>query len=109
MKFKLNIMNCLCEINSLLNRIRGKEITHILVTNTGQKIKCVESIELFEGEIKIIVAKCQIGLKNHLITIYDDNVEYITEPYDDKTWNTIINMKPMNNDVDIENEKLYYG
>ena len=65
-EIKLLITNCKCKINSLLNRARGKEITHIIITTSGRKIKCYESIELFSDETKILVAKCLIKMKQHI-------------------------------------------
>ena len=91
-KFKLLITNCKCELNSLLNRIRGEKITHIIVTNNGHKIKCYESVELFSGETKIIIATCLIRLKKYMITINDDKVDYILEKYNDNTWNQVLNI-----------------
>ena len=96
-KFKLLINNCQCEINSLLDRVRGKEITHIIVTTNGTKIKCYESIELFSDEIKIIVAKCLVGMKDKIITINDDNVEYILEKYNNDVWNQVMNIANIDN------------
>lgn len=91
-KFKLCISNCKCEINSLLNRVKGKEITHIIVTTNGTKIKCYDSVELFSEEIKIIVAKCLVNRKDNIITINDDKVDYILEEYNDEIWNQVINI-----------------
>ena len=96
-KFKLLINNCQCEINSLLDRVRDKEITHIIVTTNGTKIKCYESIELFSDEIKIIVAKCLVGMKDKIITINDDNVEYILEKYNNDVWNQVMNIANIDN------------
>lgn len=98
-KLKLTIINCKSEINSLLNRIRGKEITHIIITTNGDKIKCYESIELYSDEIKIIVAKCLINMKQYIITINDDNIDYILEKYDDDVWNQVVNIVSTNNDL----------
>ena len=109
-KLKLTIINCKSEINSLLNRIRGKEITHIIITTNGDKIKCYESIELYSDEIKIIVAKCLVGIKDYIITINDDNIDYILEKYDDDVWNQIVNItNTNNNDVEKNYDYSIYG
>lgn len=103
-KIKLLINDCKCEINSLLDRVRGKEITHIIVTINGDKIKCYESIELYDNEIKIIVAKCLIGLKQRIIIITDDKIDYIFENYNDDVWNQV---KSIINIDDSINKKNY--
>lgn len=103
-QIKLFVTNYKSKINSLLNRVRSKEITHIIVTNQG-KIKCYESVELFSGETKITVAKCLIKMKQYIITIDSDNIDYILEKYDDGIWNQICNISNVvdeeNNDYDI--------
>ena len=104
-KFKLLITNCKSKINSLLNRVRGKEITHIIVTSNGDKIKCYDSIELYDEENKIMVIKCQIGMKNCLITINSDNIEYTIEKYTDDIWNSILNMPEIKNEI--VDDRLY--
>lgn len=103
---KLLITNCKSKIKSLLDRVRGKEVTHIIVTTTGDKIKCIESTDLYDGDIKIVVAKCIIGSSEKILTINYDNIEYILENYNDNVWNVIINL-PVNNSVDNENDNLY--
>ena len=108
-KIKLLINNCRSEINSLLTRVMGKEVTHIMVTITGKKIKCVESLELFNGENKIYVAKCLNRLKYNIITINSENVEYIIETCDNDIWNMLCNINPVNTNVDDENIDRFYG
>ena len=71
----------------------GREISHILITKIGDKIKCLDSIELYDSEEnKIIVAKCHIRLKTKLVTINFENVEYIIESYTDDIWNNLLNI-----------------
>lgn len=94
------------KIESILDRIKPEEITHTIVTKTGHEIKCYSSIQLYEGEVKIIVAKCRIGLKDRLITILDDNIEYISESYNDEAWDSLINIQPVNED-NVKENRLY--
>lgn len=108
-KIKLLISNCKSEIKSLLTRVMGKEITHILVTTDGKKIRCIDSLELFDNENKIYVAKCLKGLKYNITTINSENVEYIMENYNCDIWDTICNINPMNTDIDDENIDRFYG
>lgn len=105
-KFRLCINNCRSEINSLLDRIRGKEITHTFVTVDGDKIKCIDSIELYSDETKIIIAKCQIGLKTSLVTINEENIRYTIEDFDDEVWKTLRNM-PTNFETNETDDRLY--
>lgn len=102
-KIKSLVLNCKSKINSLLNRVKGKEITHILMTTSGDKIKCHESIEVFSNEAKFMLAKCQIGIKQYIITIDDNNINYILEKYDDKTWNRVLNIGNIDDEETIEN------
>ena len=103
---KLLIINCKSKVKSLLSRIRGKEITHTLVTNNGDKIKCSESIELYSNETKIIVAKCLRGIKEYIITINSDNIDYVLEKYDDDVWDQILNIT-VNTDDNVVEDRLY--
>lgn len=105
-KIKSLINNCKSEINSLLNRVMGEGITHIIITN-GNKIKCYESIELFSDETKIIVAKCLIKMKKRIITINDNNIDYISEKYNNDIWNQMINITNTNDDEIIDDNRLY--
>ena len=98
-KIKLLINNCKSEINSLLDRVKGKEITHIIVTTDGNKIECYESIELYSDETKILVATCKIGNKKSVITINGDNINYIYEKYNNDTWNEILNIANIDNSI----------
>ena len=107
MKFKQLITNCKCEIKSLLTHVRGEEITHLIVTKDNNKIKCYESIELFSDETKFIAAKCLIGKKQHIITINDDNINYITEKYNDDIWNQIYNIGSVNLNEKNEDYTIY--
>ena len=104
---KLIITNWKCEINSLLNRVRGKEINHIIVTTNGHKIKCYESAELYTNEIKIVVAKCLVGLKQYIITINDDNIDYILENYDDGIWDQVINIANQPENIESVDNRHY--
>ena len=108
-KIKLIITNCKSEINSLLNRVRGKEITHIIVTTNGDKIKCSESVELFSDETVMIVAKCLNRMKQYIMTINNDNIDYILEKYDGDVWKQISNIanNNVNNDGEIIDDRLY--
>ena len=107
-KFKLCIANCKSKINSLLNRIRGEEITHIIVTTNANKIKCYESIELFADETKITIAKCLIKTKKYIMTINSDNIDYILEKYDDDTWDQVLNIMNVNEiDEACDDNRLY--
>lgn len=96
-------------IESLIDFIRSDKITHTIITKSGNEIRCYDSVELYEGETKIIIAKSQIGLKNRLVTILDDDIEYITETYNDETWNSLLNI-PRAETVKTEiNENILYG
>lgn len=108
MKIKLIITNCKSEINSLLDRIRGKEISHIIVTTNGNKLKCYGSVELPSEEGSITIAKCLVGLKIKLLVIKSDNVAYCIEQYNDETWNTLINIDD-DNYVDENTDDRLYG
>ena len=107
-KFKLLITNCKSKINSLFNRIQNKEIAHIIITTKGDKIKCIDSIELFSDETKFIVAKCVRKFKYQIITINNDNVAYILEKYDQDTWDKVLNITNVNEiDETCDDNRLY--
>jgi len=102
-KIKLLITNCKSEINSLLDRAKGAEITHIIVTVNGDKIKCYESVELFSDETKILVATCKIGNKKSIISIDSNNINYIYEKYNDNSWTEVLNILNTDNNVVTKN------
>lgn len=104
-KIKPLITNCWGEIISLLDRVRGKGITHIIITG-GKKIKCYDSIELFSDETKIVVITSLIGLKKKIITIDYDKIDYICEKYDDDIWNSVMNIT-CNTKEEIVEDRLY--
>jgi hypothetical protein len=66
-------------------------------------------MELFDSENKIYVGKCLKNLKYSIVTINSENVEYITEKFDEETWFIICNINPMNTDTDDENIDRFYG
>lgn len=77
------------KFESLIDRVDDYRITHVLVTVTGNKINCMESIDLYSDEDRIIVAKCRIGIKTKLVTINANNVEYTIENFEGKTWSQL--------------------
>ena len=83
-------MDCKTQIVSLLNRIRGKDITHVIITKSGNQIECYDSIDLYDDENKIIIAKAKIKNRDRLITINDDNIDYMLEDFTENTWNEIM-------------------
>ena len=95
------------KIISLLDRINGKDITHIIVTNNGHKIKCYESIELFSDETKITVAKCLIRMKQYMITINNENIDYILENYNDDIWNRLCNIGNVSVSEENDDRSIY--
>lgn len=96
-------------LNDLIDRIFGREITHTLMTNTGRKIRCAESMELFDSENKIYVGKCLENLRYNIITINSDQVEYISEKFDEETWSMICGINPLDTNADDENISRFYG
>jgi len=104
----INQFKLYCEgIESFLNRLLKQEITHIIVTTSGKKIKCYESTELYSDETRIIIVKSLNRLKQKIITIDYNNIEYVIEKYNDNTWNQILNISNMSNDDEIIEDRLY--
>lgn len=93
------------KIISLFNK-KNESITHTIVTTSGTKIKCCDSVELFSDETKIIVAKCLVNRKYNIITINDDKIDYILENYNDDIWNQLLNMN-ITEITEIEDDRLY--
>lgn len=98
------------KINSLLDRVKNKEITHTIVTINGKRIKCYESIEVLSNdEIKITIAKCLIKQKKCIMTINSDNIDYMFEKYNTDSWNQVLNIMNMDGTCEMNEDNQLYN
>ena len=88
--------------NKIINKIKN-EITHTIITVSGKRIKCYDSLELYDfNENKLIVAYAKIKGKRKLVTIKDQNVDYMIENFNWDVWNELVALTQM---TDSDGEK----